>query len=358
MSPEQLTSTASADERADIWSLGTILYELLAGAPAFDGDAGPQVCVNVMQLAPAPMSSRRGDLPDSLEATILLCLEKDPSRRFGNVGELAMALAAFGTPETAHASADRTVRVLKAAGIIPTSLRGGLFTVEPMQEAAAQAPASRRASIAPRAPREAAEVAGAVDVPMPVPEFHFHRRRSGLVAAIALLACAGLGAALCFYWWQDAGPTRTAEVHVVPIAPRAATPGTALPEAPPAAQAAAAWAAPLPARPAAPADTVAIAAQQGDPTRPPVPATKHAPRAWRHVATSQRPAAPAPTFRGPDPSIAAGYTGAPPALPPDVSPYDAPTTAPTPTATPTTIATATALPAPPASPDQLFDERK
>ncbi|WP_437720005.1 serine/threonine-protein kinase [Sorangium sp. So ce861] len=106
MSPEQLKSARDVDARTDIWSLGVILFELLAGAPPFDGATMPQLCVAIMQGIPRPLASFRPDVPPALEAVIQRCLEKLPERRFRDVGALAEALAPFASGR-ARISIDR-----------------------------------------------------------------------------------------------------------------------------------------------------------------------------------------------------------------------------------------------------------
>ncbi|WP_437933169.1 serine/threonine-protein kinase [Sorangium sp. So ce341] len=106
MSPEQLKSARDVDARTDIWSLGVILFELLAGAPPFDGATMPQLCVAIMQGIPRPLASFRPDVPPALEAVIQRCLEKLPERRFRDVGALAEALAPFASGR-ARVSIDR-----------------------------------------------------------------------------------------------------------------------------------------------------------------------------------------------------------------------------------------------------------
>ena len=52
MAPEQMRSSKDVDERADVWSLGLILFELLAGDAPFEGATMPEVCVAVMSAEP------------------------------------------------------------------------------------------------------------------------------------------------------------------------------------------------------------------------------------------------------------------------------------------------------------------
>ena len=95
MSPEQMLTPASVDERADVWSIGVLLFELLTGRVPFDGESVPQVCANVLTASPPRLSETRADLPPELDAVVLRCLEKEPQRRFRSVNELAQALLSF-----------------------------------------------------------------------------------------------------------------------------------------------------------------------------------------------------------------------------------------------------------------------
>ena len=115
MSPEQMASARDVDERTDIWAIGAILHELLAGAPPFKGDTITALCATILKDAPAKLTTYRADVPPSLEAIIAKCLEKDPAARFPNVADLAFALADYGSP-SARASAERIRRVLDAVG--------------------------------------------------------------------------------------------------------------------------------------------------------------------------------------------------------------------------------------------------
>jgi serine/threonine-protein kinase len=115
MSPEQMRSAKNVDVRTDVWSLGAILYELLAGHPPFVADTLPGLCAMIASDPPMPLRGERDDVPVPLAELIEQCLEKQPSKRPQNVGELATALAPFA-PRSARLSIERIVRVVRASG--------------------------------------------------------------------------------------------------------------------------------------------------------------------------------------------------------------------------------------------------
>lgn len=89
MSPEQVRG-AVVDPRSDQFSLGVMLYEMVAGRRPFDGDSLLDTVNNIVH-APAP-PLRREDLPDALREVIFRCLEKEPSRRYASPREIVAAL--------------------------------------------------------------------------------------------------------------------------------------------------------------------------------------------------------------------------------------------------------------------------
>lgn len=99
MSPEQMRSLRDTDGRTDIWSLGAILYELLAGRPPFAADSVAQVCALVLEGNLPSLRKLRPDVPLALEAVVARCLRKRPSERFSTADELARALEPFTTHE-------------------------------------------------------------------------------------------------------------------------------------------------------------------------------------------------------------------------------------------------------------------
>ncbi|OLD64092.1 MAG: hypothetical protein AUI47_07385 [Acidobacteria bacterium 13_1_40CM_2_68_5] len=81
MSPEQLQGR-EVDHRADIFSLGVILYQMATGVRPFKGDSAAEITSSILRDTPAPVIELRRDLPDLLGRIVRRCLEKDPKRRY------------------------------------------------------------------------------------------------------------------------------------------------------------------------------------------------------------------------------------------------------------------------------------
>jgi serine/threonine-protein kinase len=97
MAPEQVSSAETVDHRADIWSLGVILYEMLAGAPPFREKSTSKLILQVAEGRDIPpLREQNPDVGPELEAVILRCLTRDVSRRTPDVGRLAADLASVG----------------------------------------------------------------------------------------------------------------------------------------------------------------------------------------------------------------------------------------------------------------------
>lgn len=97
MSPERVRNDPSADQRADIWSIGVVLHELVTGRVVFDGRDLTDICARIVSDAPIALEPDVRVLPAELRAIIARCLERDPSRRYQSVEELVAALAPLAT---------------------------------------------------------------------------------------------------------------------------------------------------------------------------------------------------------------------------------------------------------------------
>ena len=116
MSPEQIRSSDQVDARTDIWSLGCVLFELLTGTVAFNEPSLMQLSAAILEHDPVPLRELLEDAPVELEEVVLRCLEKDVSKRYGNIAELAIALYPFA-PRRSRISAERCYHALKNAGL-------------------------------------------------------------------------------------------------------------------------------------------------------------------------------------------------------------------------------------------------
>lgn len=181
MSPEQMGSAKNADVRADIWALGVMLYEMLAGALPFEADTLPELAVRIATQPPKPLHVLQPELPRALSNVVARCLEKERDQRPRDIAELARALAPFG-PARAREHAERATRVLERAN---TAKRAALPAADGGQA---------RSTLA------------------------LTRRRTALIAGIAVAASAAVGV------WLFNASQQTVEGPLVRPAP---VPGTA-----------------------------------------------------------------------------------------------------------------------------------
>jgi serine/threonine protein kinase len=87
MSPEQAEGKA-VDARSDVFSFGTVLYEMLAGRRPFEGDSHASMCAAILRHRPAPLKTVRPDVPSELQRIVSRCLEKDRESRYPSAAEI------------------------------------------------------------------------------------------------------------------------------------------------------------------------------------------------------------------------------------------------------------------------------
>ena len=113
--PEQVTGN-SIDHRADIFSVGVLAYELLAGKPAFEGETVTQIIHKVVHETPPPPSLFNAEVSPALDAVIMKAMEKDRDNRYPNMNDFKEAF----TTAAQTTSIERTVRgelILPKSGI-------------------------------------------------------------------------------------------------------------------------------------------------------------------------------------------------------------------------------------------------
>ena len=92
MSPEQAAAERNLDGRSDVYSLGCVCHEMLAGRPPFSGASALAVIRQHIVSTPAPLVGAHAALPDAVTAAVARALAKDPADRFATAGEFAAAL--------------------------------------------------------------------------------------------------------------------------------------------------------------------------------------------------------------------------------------------------------------------------
>ncbi|MGH7633119.1 MAG: protein kinase domain-containing protein, partial [Gemmatimonadaceae bacterium] len=136
MAPEQLAAEPEVDARADIYAMGVIAYEMLAGHAPFPGLTAGQLLVAHLTRAPEPITACRADVPQQLGQLVMRCMEKDPDARWQSATELSRALGAFVVHTTGHMQAQLEAEGPSSAGATPrtsamsASLRAGLQAFE------------------------------------------------------------------------------------------------------------------------------------------------------------------------------------------------------------------------------------
>jgi eukaryotic-like serine/threonine-protein kinase len=114
MSPEQLMGDRELDGRTDIYSLGSVLYEMLTGKPPFAGKDG---FVKRFTEPPPRPSSVRKDVPPWLDAVVLKTLARNPEERFGRAEDLIRALSDAAAIDPRHSTGEPSIGVLPFANM-------------------------------------------------------------------------------------------------------------------------------------------------------------------------------------------------------------------------------------------------
>ena len=202
MAPEQATGQHSiVDERTDIFALGAIVYEMLAGHPAFSGASIPEVVFKVVYEQPVPLATQVTTLPATIAAAVAKAMEKAAGDRYASVPEFIEALTGAPLSVMRRPSSSLPPSERKSSGFdafaqtmgsgdrslpgatvtVPPPVRASSPTVDSQHDAAIPAltsvkPANLDAKLA------AAELAG----PSPKPESPPKRRSPALIVGLVL----------------------------------------------------------------------------------------------------------------------------------------------------------------------------
>lgn len=112
MAPEQAMGERVLDARADVYALGAVLYEMLAGEPPFAAESRQVALQRMLSEPPAALCLRRPEVPHALEAAVQRAMAKRPDQRFPSASAFAAALVA--APESADVASPRADRALRA----------------------------------------------------------------------------------------------------------------------------------------------------------------------------------------------------------------------------------------------------
>jgi len=131
MAPEQAMADSGVDHRADLYALGVVAYEVLAGFPPFQGSTAQQIIAAHLTKKPDPLASHRATIPHALDAVVMRALEKNPADRWQSAEELIRALdASMASPMATTAATPVAKRrnwrrlAIAGAGVVALAFAG------------------------------------------------------------------------------------------------------------------------------------------------------------------------------------------------------------------------------------------
>jgi eukaryotic-like serine/threonine-protein kinase len=186
-SPEQAQG-ATPDPRSDLYSLGIVLYEMVAGKPPFTGENPVGIAYKQVHDAPQPLNQLVADVPRPFEAIVAKLLAKNPDMRYADADAVRDDLRRFRSGEPVQALAGITPTAPPQANVATTTMpRTTAVPSQPVGGAAAAAGAATYAS--------AAQNARTTAVPQqrpPEPVHYQPPNRNGLYAVLGFIAVIGL----------------------------------------------------------------------------------------------------------------------------------------------------------------------
>jgi Protein kinase domain len=131
MSPEQATGDRGIDARSDVYSLASVLYEMLAGEPPVTGASAQAMIAKLMTERPTHLRILRDTVPVGIDTAVAKALAKTPADRFASAGDFSRALAVTPTtemsPGAASNSRGRSVVVGAIATVLIAAVAGGAY---------------------------------------------------------------------------------------------------------------------------------------------------------------------------------------------------------------------------------------
>jgi serine/threonine-protein kinase len=127
MSPEQCRGTRTVDHRSDIYSLGVIFYEMLVGQPPFVSEGFGELVNMHLNVAPAPVRSKRPEITPALDAIVMKMLAKNPEERYAQMADFQAALKTSGSHQIVS-SPDLVRTHAKAHAVQASPMRDTTFS--------------------------------------------------------------------------------------------------------------------------------------------------------------------------------------------------------------------------------------
>jgi serine/threonine-protein kinase len=269
MSPEQARSPRDVDHRADLYSVGAILYELLSGRTPYIAESGEytEILFKLFTTEPEPLRSLRPEVSEGLAAVVHHALVRDPNMRFSSASEMAEALVPFADERSGQV-------ITRIRGGRGRSMLPGSPSLTPAVPGGTPAPAAPAHTFPPtgngvmRAPRVPTDV-GVTRETQPPGQAASATGRVPLVLAfvVVVLLCAAGGVFVV-----PAASTHTGDTTTV-----ATDPPHPAPTSPPTVAATASLA-PLPSATTAPSASASVPSSNGTPPPVPMPSKVNVPQ--------------------------------------------------------------------------------